>query len=508
MSGPGIGDAVQRFRRALAGGYGWHFDDTKLGFLAEVLQRGAQASGTSGADYLEQLESGGLVPQAMRALVHELTVAETYFFRNIDHFRVVADVILPDRRRQGPLRILSAGCASGEEPYSLAMLAREQGLTSDGGVSILGVDVNPAVLAKAAKGRYSRWSLRETSADVQQRWFRAEGPDYCLDPAICSSVRFETRNLAEANRDLWTSDRFDVVFCRNVLMYFAPSAAQAVIARITRALAPGGYLFLGHAETLRGLSQDFHLCHTHDTFYYRRKDRLESPSVSQAPASPDWSAGGDAPPAAPDADWAATWLDTVQRAADRIQALTDGSTPSRPMPVATAGPAGPSPDLAAAFELLQRERYADALTWMDALPALSANDPDVLLLRAALLTHSGQLGAAELACQALLVRDDLHAGAHYLLALCREEAGDPQGAREHDQRAVYLDPAFAMPRLHLGLLARRTGEREMARQELAQALMLLQREDTSRLLLFGGGFSREALVALCRTELVNCGGTP
>jgi chemotaxis protein methyltransferase CheR len=65
-----------------------------------------------------------------------------------------------------------------------------------------------------------------------------------------------------------------------------------------------------------------------------------------------------------------------------------------------------------------------------------------------------------------------------------------------------------MPRLHLGLLARRTGEREMARQELAQALMLLQREDTSRLLLFGGGFSREALVALCRTELVNCGGTP
>jgi chemotaxis protein methyltransferase CheR len=108
----------------------------------------------------------------------------------------------------------------------------------------------------------------------------------------------------------------------------------------------------------------------------------------------------------------------------------------------------------------------------------------------------------------LLELDELSAGAHYLLALCREGAGDRAAASHHDQVAAYLDPGFAMPRLHLGLLARRGGDREAARNELGQALVLLQREDASRVLLFGGGFSRDALIALCRAELIRCGGEP
>jgi chemotaxis protein methyltransferase CheR len=145
---------------------------------------------------------------------------------------------------------------------------------------------------------------------------------------------------------------------------------------------------------------------------------------------------------------------------------------------------------------------------MRRLPAESARDPDVLLLSAALLTHRGRLADAEETCRRLLEVDELSAGAHYLLALCREAARDGSGAAYHDQVAVYLDPGFAMPRLHLGLLARRAGDRAAAQRELGEALPLLQREDASRLLLFGGGFSRETLVALCRTELLGCGGNP
>jgi len=95
-----------------------------------------------------------------------------------------------------------------------------------------------------------------------------------------------------------------------------------------------------------------------------------------------------------------------------------------------------------------------------------------------------------------------------LLALCRESAGDRQGAIDHDRAAVYLDPGFAMPRMHLGLMARRSGDSEDARRELAQALLLLGREEVSRLLLFGGGFTRDALIALCRAELMSAGGAP
>jgi chemotaxis protein methyltransferase CheR len=123
------------------------------------------------------------------------------------------------------------------------------------------------------------------------------------------------------------------------------------------------------------------------------------------------------------------------------------------------------------------------------------------------LPHSGQLSAAERVSAQLLERDELNTGAHYLIALCRDGAGDPRGALEHDRTAVHLDAGFAMPRLHLGLMASRSGDHAAVRRELGEALLLLEREDASRLLLFGGGFGREALIALCRAELLAAGGS-
>ena len=155
---------------------------------------------------------------------------------------------------------------------------------------------------------------------------------------------------------------------------------------------------------------------------------------------------------------------------------------------------------------MRQERFADALTLLSALPVESHKEPDALLLRAILLTNSGQLDEAEEACRRLLDLDDLNAGAHYVMALCREYAGDAASAVEHDKTAIYLDAGFAMPHLHLGLAARRAGDDVSARHELSQALVLLAREDASRLLLFGGGFSRDALLSLCRSELRAIGG--
>jgi len=140
------------------------------------------------------------------------------------------------------------------------------------------------------------------------------------------------------------------------------------------------------------------------------------------------------------------------------------------------------------------------------MPAVAAQNADTVLLRAALLTHCGQLDAAELACSDLLLLDGLSSGAHYLRSLCRERQGDTRAAIEHAQIACYLDPAFAMPHLHLGLIARRLGDRSTAQRELTQAALLLQREEASRLLLFGGGFSRAGLATLCESELARLGG--
>jgi chemotaxis protein methyltransferase CheR len=206
------------------------------------------------------------------------------------------------------------------------------------------------------------------------------------------------------------------------------------------------------------------------------------------------------------AEGAESWIDAIHRASERVAALAGSRHSERVRPRQTRAAAKPAWDLTLALELLQHERFAEALALIDGLPAASGRDVDVLLLRAVLLTHSGQFVTAEAACRRLLEVDELNAGAHYLLALCQEGAGDVPAATYHDQIAAYLDPGFAMPRLHLGLLARRAQQPAVARRELGQAMVLLQREDASRVLMFGGGFGREALVSLCAAELARCGG--
>ena len=502
---------AERFRGIINRRLGLYFDDTRLGFLSEIVARRALVAGGSSESYLAQLD-GDWTAAESAALAQELTVGETYFFRNLDQFRALAEICIPERMRVQSvtrrLRILSAGCSTGEEPYSLAIVAREQVPDPGWDVSVLGIDLNPASLAKADKARYSAWALRGTTQEAQQRWFRASGQDAVLDAAVRAAVRFEQRNLTLDDPGFWRPGTYDIIFCRNVLMYFSPDCARAVVDRLARSLAPGGYMFLGHAETLRGLSSDFHLCHTHGTFYYQRREQLEPQSA--AARAPSWSGASSAPAPTPAAgptaivDGTESWVDAIKRASNRIHELTAAS-----QRLATAQPGVAAPDrrsrLGHVQELLRQERFADALELMQALGSESIRDPDALLLHAVLLVHCARPQEAEGFCRMLLELDEFNAGAHYVLALCREAAGDPRSAIDHDQSAAYLDHTFAMPRLHQGLLAKRLGDHEVAARELGQALVLLQREDPSRLLLFGGGFGRQALIALCEAKLAGSG---
>jgi chemotaxis protein methyltransferase CheR len=495
---------VERFRTVVAQHLGFRFDDAKLDSLAEVLNERVERARDGHVDaYLSRLASPARGREELRLLADRLTVAETYFFRNPDQLRAFADVVLGRR----PLRILSAGCASGEEAYSLAILARERlGELAGRETTILGIDVNPSMIEKAERARYSEWSLRQTPDDLRARYFRSEGrDDIVLDERVRAMVTFAERNLVRDDPAFWQPDSFDAIFCRNVIMYFRPEVARAVVARMTQALTRDGFLFLGHAETLRGISHDFHLRHTHETFYYRRRTAVES----DLPFEPQQAAPSPPLPAAA-LELGEAWMEAIDRSAERIAALAHGARRSRAAADAgrvdtpRAAP-GSRWDLGLPVDLLRRERFADAIASLGALPPESRHDSDVQLLRAVVLTNAGDLGEARRVCEQLLELDGLNAGAHYLMALCLERAGEREAAVEHDRTAVYLDSAFAMPHLHLGLTARRAGDVATARRELEQALALLEREDPSRVLLFGGGFSREALIALCRAELRGCG---
>jgi chemotaxis protein methyltransferase CheR len=493
---------------------GMRCDDLLRTRLVEAVElRMKRRALTSIADYVAQLGSldrdGG--SSEIEALAQHLTIGETYFFRGRDHFRVLADAVLPElmRRNAGTrrLRLLSAGCSSGEEPYSLAMLMQElieerYPELASWQIDIVGGDLNAAALAKARRGVYTPWSLRDVPAAQVRRHFHAgDGRSFELAASLRAKVRFEPLNLMQDGA-FWQQMPFDILFCRNVLIYFTPQAMVSVLRRFEQIMSPGAYLFLGHSETLRGLTRAYRLCQSQDAFYYQLMDEAQQAAAPATPWELAWDMSMPAyepPPAAAAAD--DSWMDAIQRASDRIASLavTPNAAPMHSTPAAMRI------DSERARALFRDERYADVVAMLQ--PQISANsDVETLMLLGAALTNQGQIAEAEQVCRRVQALDEFNAEAAYLLALCREHAGDADGAVRQAQLAAYMDAEFAMPHLLSGRLARRGGEYAKAQRELNRALSLIASQDSTRTMLFGGGFGREALSQLCRAELAACAG--
>ncbi|HEY1111828.1 MAG TPA: hypothetical protein VGE76_24445 [Opitutaceae bacterium] len=217
---------------------------------------------------------------------------------------------------------------------------------------------------------------------------------------------------------------------------------------------------------------------------------------------PTASAGLEAAPRPPPLGFSsggASWFEEIGRASARIATLAATTSRAAPSPIGTSS--RDERHVSRLLDLHRQERFADALVHFEGLEAGAAQDADLRVLQAVLLVNCGRIQEAEALCCVLLGGDELSAGAHYVAALCREHANDFAAAEEHDAAAAYLDPAFAMPRFHLGLLARRAGRAADALGHFEQALVLLAQEDSARLLLFGGGFARETLAGICRSEI-------
>jgi chemotaxis protein methyltransferase CheR len=471
--------ALERFADTVISRLGFRVHENNLADIEAVMRRCLERSGCASIDaYLQRFADAAFAQRELREVAVSLTVAETYFFRHPEQFRALVEAAVPQvidaRRRIRQLNVLSAGCATGEEAYSLAAALADLPALHGWQLRITAVDVNAALLEKARAARFSSWSLRSLTAEQRSRYFRREGEKHVLDPRIAAMVRFEPRNLMDPDPAFWLPERFDVVFCRNVMIYFSPDAVRTIVERLTLSLAQGGFLFLGPSETLRGLSQAFHLRHTHGAFYYQRRLAHEAAE----PASPAASVArrpASAPAAEPSAH--AGWVSAIAASSDRVAALADRSL----------------------------RRFATGDAPVQASPSEEASDPDELLVQAVLLADRGALQDAEQLCRRLLARDELRPGLHYVLALCEEGRGDYLAAAEQDQTAIYLDPSFAMAHLHLGLIGLRMGDLPGARRALREALTLLAGEDASRILLFGGGFDRAALMRLCETQLARCG---
>lgn len=420
--------------------------------------------------YLERLASSS-EQQEWKVLAERLTVGETYFLRHPAQLEMLVDQVLPSFLRQSSnVRVLCAGCSTGEEPYSVALMSRERSRADASRLRILGIDVNPRAIAHARRASYSPWSLRAVPLAMREQWFQRGPAGFALQPQVRDQVLFEERNLLEDAPAFWAPGSFHAILFRNVVLYFPQEVMRKVIARMAQSLVPGGYLFLGPSETLRGISEDFELLRAGDAFYYRLRTSAPAPAPARTPA----------PPATP-------------------------SSTRLAMPVAQTQ--APPPDgLDGVLRLLEEERYTEAWARLESLP--ESSQPRGLLLRAVLHLHAGRLDQAERLGRQIAGSGSHEASAHYLLGLCLEQAGDEVGARARYTAAVRAEPTFALGHLRAGTLARRAGNGVEARVALRMALSLLPQEKSLHLALFGAGFGRHGLMQVVLQELQACTEVP
>lgn len=503
------------FGQAIASHFG-HFQDlSREKDLAAILRMRMRLTGCNDyASYRELLNTAA----EWEALAPLLTVAETYFFRMPSHFEALAQDVLPQvldaNRGRRTLRILSAGCASGEEPYTLRILLNERfPELNHWSVTIVGVDLSLTALERARAGVYTEWSLRATSAERREANFTAEGKRFRIRQQVRAGVTFRRENLLASPPE---ESAFDIIFCRNVLIYFTDEAIHTAIARLTERLRPSGFLFLGPAESLRGISDRFELRQGHDVFYYRLRSSEErvapgkmaprslSPRSVQARSNKGEGVPLQSAASSPEPFDEGTWFASIQQSWQRLAALVPGpQTPAAKavsVPQLTSSPRGDE----AFFALVAAERFAQALDLLETMTSDAGSQADgngTRLLRASMLTNLSRYGEAERECKLLLAADPTNAGAHFLLGLCREQAGALGEAEEHMARTTYLDPTFPMAHVHRGLIARRQRDLPGAKAAFRLAIGAIEEEDANRLALFGGGFSRESLKKLCMREL-------
>ena len=236
---------------------GLHFPKERWDDLERGVRAAAQESGSQPVDaYVQRLLSSN-AQSPVEILATHLTVGETYFFREQSSFdflreEIIPKVTSPRCTRVRRLRVWSAGCATGEEPYSVAILLSRSMPDFEGcSISILATDVNARSVEKAVAGTYGKWSFRTTPDSIRSAYFTAAADDrWTVVPAVKQMVTFARLNLAMDHYlfPFNSANAFDVILCRNVLMYFTPEAAKKVIRRLYGALAPGGWLMVGAAE--------------------------------------------------------------------------------------------------------------------------------------------------------------------------------------------------------------------------------------------------------------------
>jgi chemotaxis protein methyltransferase CheR len=257
---------------------GIYFQDNKKYLLEGRLAKRAQLLNLPNFEaYYALIRSGVRRMEEMKHLYDAVTINETFFFRNEPQFEAFEKTLVPQiiesrRGAPGKLRVWSAASSSGEEAYTLAMIYLEKLRPAHPRleIEIVATDISPGVLETARSGVYREYSIRNTPKAMLDKYFVVDDARYHLDEKVKSLARFEHLNLYDRQR-MRTMSRFDVIFCANVLIYFDAKSKIQVVSDLYDALNPGGFLFIGYAESLHGISTAFKLLNFPKTVAYKKE---------------------------------------------------------------------------------------------------------------------------------------------------------------------------------------------------------------------------------------------
>jgi len=255
---------------------GLYFEEKKLYFVSRRIdQRVEEVGATSVQDYYQLLRYGSDSAE-LQLLCEAMTTNETYFFREYPQLKAFAEIcleeVLAEKRRRGDchLRIWSAACSTGDEVYTLAIILREMIEDIDNWViSLIGSDIDRQALRTARSGLYQERAVKDVPAAYRERYFQQEGFSYRVAPVLARMVQFRHANLMDplAARDLSCQD---FIFCRNALIYFDDASRCRVVDLLYNALRAGGYIFLGHSESVGRVTSSFRLARKGDQLVYMK----------------------------------------------------------------------------------------------------------------------------------------------------------------------------------------------------------------------------------------------
>jgi chemotaxis protein methyltransferase CheR len=430
----------------------------KIALAARLDELSGQVAGV--AAYLRLLRSGS-GDDELRRLLPLVTVGKTSFFRDERQFRAF-DALAPgllERARWGGRRaaIWSAGCATGEEPYSIAMALAEAGGEPEQ-VEILATDVNPEAVHFAARGAYEPRRVREVPAPLLGRHFAREGDQYHVRAHLrgfISAIR--PHNLVSAVFPRPGDGGWDVIFCRNVIIYFDTPTTQQVLTQFLNALAPGGYLFLGYSESLFRLFDGFELTEVAGAFLYRR------PEVGRPAPLPS------RPRLVPSSPPPVRHLDVRPPPATRPPfphvALSAGERRPSNTPPAGSPPLAPQEFLDGAIALFAEGRFGAARELLERMIERRGEDLAVRLTLANLYGSLRQPDRARECYEAALQLEPLSAEAHLFYGVHLLMQAEVDGASLELSRALFLDPDLILAHYYLGRC--REAQRDPNRARLA-----------------------------------------